>query len=308
MGRALAERLRAEGVDVRGVDLAADPAAGVVAGDTSRDGDWARHMEGCDAVVHTAALVSLRGDARRFWEVNVLGTRSALDAARAAGVRRFVHISSVVVFGYEFPDGADERHPVRTTGSPYVDTKVAGEQVVLAAHAAGEIECTVVRPGDVYGPRGPQWTILPVELLRAGRLALPARGRGVFSPVFIDNLVEGILSAARSDAAAGQVFTLTDGRGVTTRDYFGRYAAMLGKRPPPGVPNALALPASWLIHHGNRLAGTANELNPDAIRYLSRTGTYSIEKAREWLAYSPAVDLDEGFERTERWLREAGLL
>lgn len=308
MGRALGERLRVEGADVRGVDLTAEPGAGVVAGDTSSGGDWTRHVEGSGVVVHTAALVSLRGEARRFWEVNVLGTRNALDAALAAGARRFVHISSVVTFGYEFPDGVDERHPVRTTGSPYVDTKVAGEQVVLAAHAAGEIDCTVVRPGDVYGPRGPQWTILPVELIRAGRIALPARGRGVFSPVFIDNLVEGILLAARSEAAPGQVFTLTDGDAVTTREYFGRYAAMLGKRPPPGVPNALALPASWLIHHGYRLARVGNELNPDTIRYLSRTGTYSIAKARERLGYSPAVDLDEGFERTERWLREAGLL
>lgn len=98
--------------------------------------------------------MSLRGSAKRFWEVNVLGTRHAVEAAARTGADRFVHISSVTAFSFQFPDGVDERYSLRTNGSPYVDTKVASEQVVLQAHAAGEVDCTVIRPGDVYGPRG----------------------------------------------------------------------------------------------------------------------------------------------------------
>ena len=65
-----------------------------------------------------------------FWEVNVRGTRLALEAARDAGAR-FVHLSSVVTFGLDFPDGVDESYPVRPTGVAYTDTKIAAEQVVL---------------------------------------------------------------------------------------------------------------------------------------------------------------------------------
>jgi nucleoside-diphosphate-sugar epimerase len=308
LGRALAEAYRARGVEVRGVDRVADPARGVVAGDVSTEGPWQRAMEGADAVIHTAALVSLRGDARRFWEVNVLGTRRALEAAARAGARRFVHVSSVVAFGFDFPDGADERWPVRTNGSPYVDTKVASEQVVLAAHAAGEIACTVIRPGDVYGPRSRPWTVVPVELIKRGRMMLPAGGRGIFSPVYIDDLVDGLALATATPEAAGHVFTLTGGLGVETRDFFGRYARMLGKGPLLGLPTPVLSRLAAVAGAVDRLRGVDLEMNAASALYLARRGTYGIDKARRVLGYAPRVALDEGFARTERWLREAGYL
>lgn len=308
MGRALSEHFRARGDEVRGVDRAADPARGVVAGDVSTDGAWQRAVKGADIVIHTAALVSLRGDARRFWEVNVLGTRRALEAAARAGARRFVHVSSVVAFGFDFPDGADERWPVQTNGSPYVDTKVASEQVVLAAHAAGEVPCTILRPGDVYGPRSRPWTLVPLELVRRGRMMLPAGGRGIFSPVYIDDLVDGVALAAAAPEAQGHVFTLTGGVGVTTADFFGRYAKMLGKGPIRGLPTALSARLADVAGALDRLLGEETEMNGASARYLARTGSYSIAKARRVLGYAPRVDLDEGFARTERWLRAEGLI
>src|SRR5918997_2836984 len=148
-----------------------------------------------------------------IWRVNVMGTRNALDAARAGGARRFVHISSVTAFSFDFPDGVTEDHPVRCNGVPYVDTKVASEQVVLQAHAAGQIACTIVRQGDVYGPGAGPWTVLPVEEIRRGRFLLPAMGRGIFSPVYLDDVVDGVARAAGAAEGAGQVFTISAGAG-----------------------------------------------------------------------------------------------
>jgi hypothetical protein len=65
-------------------------------------------------------------------------------------VRRFVHFSSVAAYGFDFPDGVDETYPVHVNRDVYTDTKVNSEAVVLAAHAAGVIEVTVIRPGDVW--------------------------------------------------------------------------------------------------------------------------------------------------------------
>ncbi|BBX59385.1 hypothetical protein MSHO_47300 [Mycobacterium shottsii] len=148
IGRAMSARFRALGAVVRGVDLAADPAGDVVAGDITRPETWAAAptgLEGADTVIHTAALLGAAFPLKQAWHVNVLGTSRVLRAAIDAGVRRFVHFSSVAAYGFEFPDGVDETYPVHVNGDVYTDTKVNSEAVVLAAHGAGEIDVTVIR-------------------------------------------------------------------------------------------------------------------------------------------------------------------
>ena len=205
IGRRLAERYREAGAEVRGMDIRADPSAGVVAGDLTVPGDWQDAAAGSELFIHTAAILGMtRDDEHTFWRVNVLGTRHALDAAARNGTRRFVHFSSIVTFGFDYPDGVDERYPLRPNGVSYVDTKVASEQVVLAAHAAGEVPCTIIRPGDVYGPGSHFWTATPVREIKRRRIVLPAMGRGHVSPVYVDDLVDG-RDAARPHGRKGRV-------------------------------------------------------------------------------------------------------
>jgi nucleoside-diphosphate-sugar epimerase len=304
IGRRLAQRYREAGADVRGMDVRADPAAGVVAGDLATPGPWQDEAAGAECVIHTAAVIGMgrKPEPATWWRVNVLGTRHALDAAARGGAQRFVHFSSIVTFGLHYPDGVDERYPLRTTGVPYVDTKVAAEQAVLAAHALGEVACTIIRPGDVYGPESNFWTVIPVQEIKRRRLMLPAGGKGHLSPVYVDDLVEGVMRAAASPEAAGHAFTLTGGVGVETRDYFGRYARMVGRKGVPVAPTPVVLALAATVGRTN------NDVTPGAIRYLARKGTYSIEKARSMLGYAPAVDLDEGMRRSEEWLRAEGHL
>jgi nucleoside-diphosphate-sugar epimerase len=243
-----------------------------------------------------------------FWPVNVLATRLALDAAVRGGARRFVHTSSIVTFGNDFPDGVAESYPVHPTGVPYTDAKIASEQVVLAAHAAGELPCTIVRPGDVYGPGSRPWVVLVLEAIRARQFVLPAHGRGIFSPVYVDNLVDGYVLAASSPDAEGQVFTITDGIGVQTREFFAHHHRWLGVKGPRSLPTGAAVAIAGAAERALRLAGRETEANANAARYLARTGTYSIEKARTVLGYEPAMGLDEGLERSRAWAAGAGLL
>jgi nucleoside-diphosphate-sugar epimerase len=217
-----------------------------------------------------------------------------LEAARAAGVPRVVVVSSVVTFGWHFPDGVDETYPVRGTGTPYVDTKIAAEQVALAAHARGEVEAVVVRPADVVGP-GSIWVTQPWALLRTRRFAVPSTG--VFSPVHVDDVVRGLLAAATVPAAAGQVITLSGGVGVPAGDYFDRVAALRG-RSVPRVPTPLLLAVAAAQ---GRAAGAVHrrvQLSADAVRYVGlRRGTYSIDRAERILGWKPQVSLDEGMQR-----------
>ncbi len=294
LGRAVSDRYRAAGATVRGVDLVADPANDVVAGDVGTPGAWQAHAAGSDVVIHTAAVVSLQsGGLDAVYRANVLGTKHAYDAA--AGARRFVHLSTVVTFGFDFPDGVEESAPVRVTGLPYGDTKIAAEQLLLQAHAEGRTPVTIVRPGDVYGPRSRAWATIPYELIQAGRFALP-RG-GTFSPVYVDDLVDGIVAASEADAAAGHVLTLSGGIGVPNETFFGAYARHAGRRLVV-LPASLMLAATRLVNRG--------EINAFSTRYLLRRGTYSIARARALIGYAPRVALDEGLRRTTDWLSARG--
>jgi nucleoside-diphosphate-sugar epimerase len=295
IGRAVGERYRALGCEVVGVDVQPDLSIGVVGGDTSVPGPWQDAIVEADLVVHTAALVSNTSGLARAWEVNVLGTRNVLDAA--AGVRRFLHLSSVRAFSdLDFPAEVDEHHPVRPDGHEYVDTKIASEQVALQAHGAGEVAVTVIRPGDVYGPGSLPWTVWPVLGILSSSFAIPDDGSHIFSPTYIDNLVDGLVAAAASDDAAGQVFTLSDGIGVTNLEFFGHYYRMLEREPE-------LLPAAEVARRFDE-AG----VGADTIDYLLRRHTYSIAKAEAMLGYQPSVDLATGMDRCEAWLREHGLV
>ena len=127
-------------------------------------------------------------------------------------------------------------------------------------------------------------------------------GRGTLNPVYVENLVDGIALAAGSDRGVGEIFTLTDGVGVSARDFFAHYGRVLGRRvrsAPTPIVRALAAVAG-------RLPGDDGEANAAAISYIARGGTYSIEKARTVLGYEPAIDLEEGMRRTADWLRAEG--
>jgi nucleoside-diphosphate-sugar epimerase len=150
--------------------------------------------------------------------------------------------------------------------------------------------------------------VLPVELIKARRFALPAWGRGIHSPVYVDDLVAGIIDAAESDAAAGQVITLSGGTGVETRDFFAHYGRMLG-RTVPSVPTSIALAGAAVQARIARLRGRSTELTPAGVRYLAlRRGTYAIGKAQQLLGWTPTVGLADGMERTRAWLAGEGLI
>lgn len=303
---ALAARLRELGAHVVGIDLQADPANDVVAGSTLEPDQWADELAGVDAVIHTAAIVSNAASLDDAWTVNVLGTRRTLAAAAAAGVGRFLHVSSIMAFGFDYPDGVDETYPVRVCGHSYPDTRVNSEAVVLAAHAAGEIDCTVVRPGDVIGP-GSVWVRETIRTAKARQLLLPAGGRGTFTPIYVDDLVDGILLALASDAAVGQIYTLSGGYTVACSDYFGQLAKVAGRRATP-VPTQVAVPLTAAVGALSRRLGVPSELTAATMLMLARRGGYSIEKARTQLGFEPRVSFEEAMARCAAWARAEGLV
>ncbi len=308
IARSLAIKYRELGADVCGIDFVENPEWGVVVGDLLNPDSWKEILVGVDLVIHCAALVSNTASMDDAWRVNVLGTKLVLDAADAAGVKRFVHVSSGGVYGFEYVDLQGEETPLRPINHPYVDTKIAAEHLVLAAHICREIDCTIVRPADIYGPGSRPWVVLPLEMIKAGKFLLPKNGRGIFSPLYIDDLVDGIILAGGHEQGKGQIFNLCSDEMLTCVEYFSYHARWAGKEKVSCIPTSIANCLADLVGGLTRLTGKPSELGRNTMMMLARNNGLKNDKAKRLLGFAPQVKLEEGMRKVEVWLRESQLI
>ena len=316
IGGRLAQRLATEeGVHVRALARTPSKAQGladlgceIVPGDITDPAALRAATANCQVIFHAAAWVSERGSHDEVWAVNVAGTQNLVDAALAANVQRFVQVSSCAVYGSRQTFNIDETTPTRHSGNLYADSKVAAEEVVLRAYREHHLPIVLARASQVYGLGSPQFTLRPVEMIRQGKMMLIDGGRHLCKPIYIDNLIDGLILSAKVDAAIGQAFNFSDGDPVPWRDFFGAYATMLGKTKLPSVPYPIAWLVAMATEVQGKLSGRPSSLNRRVLRSLRSNNSFSNHKARQQLGWSPNVDLREGMRRTEEWLRQAGYL
>jgi nucleoside-diphosphate-sugar epimerase len=191
-------------------------------GDVLDAADIAEATADCDAVVHCAG-----GPA----DVNVAGTKNALEAAVGADVDRFVFLSSWVVHGPNSGTGViDESSALDPPDDSYAESKRRAEQVVREYERRNGVPAVVFRPPIVYGPYG-TWTELPIEQIRDG-LLLADGGRGSANLLYVDNLVDALIAALHEDDAVGETFLAVDDDRVTWREFYAAYASLLDGNPP----------------------------------------------------------------------------
>ena len=308
IGKALAARCRELGAEVCGLDFNANPDFGVIAGDLTKPQGWQHILEGVDLVIHCAAVVSNTASMDEAWRINVKATADLLECCVNAGVTRFIQLSSIAAFGFAATHTLTESQPLCPMGNTYVDTKIASEHIVLACHASGKMDCTIVRPGDVYGPGSRPWVVLPLQMIRSGKFLLPAHGRGLFSPVYIDDLVSGLLLAATRVEGVGQIFNISGGVEPSCEEFFAYHVAMAGAKPPRMMGTSKAIMLAETARVIVQLFGGKTELGRGTIDMLSRKAGYSIKKAGKLLGYQPKVSLEEGMRRTAEWARGEGLI
>jgi nucleoside-diphosphate-sugar epimerase len=202
----------------------------LIPGDLLNPESLSKAAAGCDVVFHCAFGAVGEDDERR--NVTVDGTKHVLEAALAAGVKRFVHVSTVSVHGADPGPVIDENTPLAYTGELYGDAKIDAEKLVLHyVHEKG-LPAVIVRPTIVYGPRAGGWTIGPVTNMKRGQFTLIEHGSGVANHVYVDDVVQGLLLAAVRPNINGEAFLLSQGSGVAWKEFFGYYARLLGVELP----------------------------------------------------------------------------
>ena len=313
LGRTVATHLVEAGHEVRTLQRRPARVRGArdVLGSITEPAFVSEALAGADAVVHLAAKVSLAGDVREFEDVNVGGTRNLLDAARQAGIGRFVQVSSpsVAHAGTSLAGvGAEPADPARARGD-YARTKAEAELLALEGDSP-DLAVVAVRPHIVWGPGDTQLVARIVDRARRGRLPLLDHGTALIDSTYIDNAASGIVAALdRAEHVHGRAYVVTNGEPRPVADLLGGICRAAGVAVPSwSVPAGLARAAGGAVEAIWRLRPGHDE--PPMTRFLaeqlSTSHWFDQRQTHHDLAWTPAVSLDEGLARLAEHYRRPG--
>ncbi|MDJ0763952.1 MAG: NAD(P)-dependent oxidoreductase [Myxococcota bacterium] len=291
--------------------------------DLLRPEQLAAAMDGVDQVIHCAV-----GSA----ETNTTGTQNALTAALNARVKRFVHLSTIDVYG-DATGVIDETAPCVKTGKEYGDTKIAAEEAVQEAATRG-LAVSILRPTIVYGPFSALWTVGPAERMIAGRWFIADElAQGTCNLVYVDDLVQAAVRALESDAAVGEAFNVNGPDRPTWCQYFHALNNGMGLPPlRPATRTTSELSATVMmpvrkaakmilanfekpimtVYQRSEIARKIMKGAEGAIRSTPTTQEFTLyskvldlptTKAQEILGYRPSFDMAEGIRLSVAWLK-----
>jgi nucleoside-diphosphate-sugar epimerase len=308
IGGRLAERLVVEcGANVRVLARTVGRSAAlsrlpveIALGDVLDPASLESAVTGCEIVFHCARGTQGTLPDRRA--VDVDGTRNVLTASLEAGVGRFVHTSTLMVYDRPSAGELDERSPRGGARDPYGDAKRDAEKIVL--QQAERLPVTVVQPTVVYGPNAGVYGRDVLEELRSTRIPLVNGGTGICNAVYLDDLVTAMFLAATSERAVGEAFLVSGPEHPTWAEFFGGFERMLG------VAHTVPMSEADAIAHWKR-STRRTWLLPQALRAVRGDPDLRAEllSTREGMLVRAAAQrlLPTAFFAPERWVdrREA---
>jgi nucleoside-diphosphate-sugar epimerase len=269
--------------------------------------------------------------------ITITATRLLLERARAAGVRRVVHLSSAAVYGEAAGRVVETTAPVGAL-TPYAESKLITEGLCRDAAAAG-LDTVILRPPLIYGPFGETWTVAYANRLVSGRWkTLGAAGAGRCNLLYVGDLVRAVQAALTARTEPGRAFNVNGPEIPTWNEYFERFNTLLTGRPLAQagaqrgrLERLLSAPVRTLgkhvlKHHRPLLIGLSARSpaikaalkraettlrmvpSPDEARLFRLDAVYDGARARAELDFTPTTGLDHGLALSVAWLVQNGLV
>jgi nucleoside-diphosphate-sugar epimerase len=293
IGAALCEELFKLNTPVVTASRTCDSAERIVVGDVNGGPNWVAELRRCDTVVHLAARVHVMNDAAQdplyeYRLINVQGTLNLARQAAAAGVRRFVFVSSIKVNGESTEVGrCFTEDDMPAPQDPYGISKMEAEQGLRQLAVETGLEVIIIRPPLVYGPgaKGNFATLLQQVVQRGWPLPLGAV-HNRRSLVALHNLVHFIILCTTHPQASNQIFMVSDGHDLSTAELVQGLA-----RAARVTPRLLPIPM-WVLKGAAALLGKS-----DTAQRLCGNLQVDISKARRLLGWVPPISVDEGLRR-----------
>ncbi|HEB29959.1 MAG TPA: NAD(P)-dependent oxidoreductase [Spirochaetes bacterium] len=260
---------------------------------------------GMDIVVHTAAISNIVGCYKDIYRANVDGTLKLIKASVKNGVRRFVHFSSTVVYGFNGNVDTTEDKAKNPFNNNYCKTKTLTEERL--EDFKDLIELIILRPSCVFGPMDTKYTYLLLKNLENGLPGFIKGGKSLTSPCYVDNLVSAAHRAVITEKGLGEAFNITDGNDIPWKTFLGMAAGSINSRPPriPVPPGPIFVLAKFLkIFHDILKTKNPPVISPYTIAMAAKNFSFSIEKAKKLLNYQPVCTTAEGIKKSAVWYLE----
>ncbi|MFP4145902.1 MAG: NAD-dependent epimerase/dehydratase family protein [Phycisphaeraceae bacterium] len=310
IGYNLANHLAQQGHEVVGLDRHF-PANGdavaprrfeAVEGDFRDPGVTRSAMRGAKAVFHLAAAHLQKGTSDAvYWDVNVHKLPLLLNLAADAGVQRFVHFSSVGIYGQLERVPADEHTPARPQ-SIYGRTKLAGEQMLRRHASRIGLPTVVLRPGWVYGPGCPR-TLKLSRMLAKRRFVMIGSGRNLRHPLYIGDMLQACELAMTRAEACGETLIIADDRPVTSLELIDTLCRQLDL-PGPRVRLPYVAGRAMAVAAESTFAVLRREppVSRRTLEFFDTDNAFDISRARRVLGFAPAWSLAQGLRATRAWI------
>jgi nucleoside-diphosphate-sugar epimerase len=291
--------------------------AEIVYGDLGDLGSFQKLIDSSQMVFHLAAFVSDWGKKQDFFKYNFEATKHLLDESGKQGVSKFIYLStSSVLWRSDFWDvhkivDIDESYPYPDSYNDYYnESKSEAEKLVLSYNDMGGLKTTVIRPSGVWGAGD---TVILPRIIRAAQkgFLIPAGdGKGLVSPCHVNNLIEGTLLAAKTESASGNIYFINDGNRINHIEFIKMLLNAAGISWSPGffIPYKLGYSIASLIELMHKLFGINKPpvISRFAVAAIAGSRTYSIEKAKKDLGYTPQMEIEQGLKELSGWVDSLG--
>ena len=263
-------------------------------------------LQGVDLVYHLAAAQhEANVPDQQFWEVNVTGTRNLLDASVNTSVKRFVHGSTIGVYGPSRNGSIHEQSPT-IPDNIYGITKLEAEKLVLSFKE--KIPVVITRISETYGP-GDRRLLKLFKAIKKNVFFMIGEGTNLHHLIYIDDLIEGLFLAATVEKAAGNIFILAGKEPLTTNHMVSVIAKQLDtKMPKLRIPLSLLLTLATIFETVLRPMRIQPPLHRRRLDFFKKSFVFSRDHSQNVLGFLPKFTFQQGVTETARWYKDLGYI
>ena len=263
-------------------------------------------VQGCDIVFHLAAAqYEANVPDQHFWDVNVEGTRNVLKVSVEAKIKRFVHGSTIGVYGSALAGEIDEASSI-SPDNIYGVTKYEGERLALSF--ADKIPISIVRISETYGT-GDRRLLKLFKAIKKNVFFMIGKGDNKHQLIYVDDLIEGMYLAATAEQAVGEIFVLAGKEVLSTQEMVDSIAKELGTSIRRShAPLGPFLITATIMEKTLRPLGIQPPLHRRRLDFFRKSFFFSQDKALKILGFQPKTGFAEGVAETARWYKEQGYL